>query len=100
MGSIFLWCGVLIIALLVFYAGYTQYKRWMNSTGETGHAGFSLSDLRELHRQGKMSDEEFEKTRTKMLGLAKKMTDQMPAVLPRREVKPPPNDGHQSPPAG
>jgi hypothetical protein len=83
-GSIFLWSGVLIAFLLVAFAAYSYFKRWMTQVDEPGGAGFTLSDLRELHRQGKMSDAEFEQTKAMMLGSAKKMADQMPAVLPRK----------------
>ena len=94
-GSVFIWCGVLVALLLVAFAAYSWFKRWMNQTEEAGPVGFTLSDLREMHRQGKISNEEFEQTKAKMLGAAKKMTERMPEVLPRRAAKPPAEDGDQ-----
>ncbi len=84
--SILIWSGVLIALVLVAFGAYSWLKRWMNDTGETNRGvGFTLSDLRELHRQGKMSTEEFELTRSKMVAAAKKMAASMPDVLPRRQ---------------
>jgi hypothetical protein len=97
-GSVFVWCGVLIVVLLAAFAVYSWFKRWMSQTDETEHVGFTLSDLREMHRQGKMSDQEFEQTKAKMLGSAKQMADKLPEVLPRRLPKAPVDEG-RSPPA-
>jgi hypothetical protein len=96
--SIFVWCGVLVAALLAGFAGYSYLKRWMNQTDEGPRVGFTLSDLRDLHRQGKMTDQEFEQTKALMLGSAKKAAEQMPAVLPRRTPKPPAPDRPSPPP--
>jgi len=98
--SILMYCGGLVALLVVVFAGYSYFKKWMTEPEKPHHAGFTLADLRELHRQGKMSDQEFELTKAKMLGTAKKAADQMPSVLPRRAVKPPVDDGRSSPPMG
>jgi len=97
-GVLFVWCGILVALLLVAFALYTYFKRWMNQTNESSHVGFTLSDLREMHRQGKISDQEFEQTKAKMLSSAKKMTERMPEVLPRRMAKPPEDDSGSNPP--
>jgi hypothetical protein len=44
----------------------------LHETDEPASLGFSLSDLRELHRSGKLSDEEFERARTKMAASMKR----------------------------
>ncbi len=91
--SIFIWGAVLIGLMLLFYFGYSAFKRWMNDTGIEENQGFTLSDLRKLRDQGKISPEEFEQTRNNMLAAAKKMTQQMPDVLQKRN-----GDGSGSPP--
>jgi hypothetical protein len=82
--SIFFWSFVLIVLLLIAFGGYSYLKKWMNSADEPMPTGFTLSDMRELHRQGKMSTEEFEQARAKMVAAAKRMTEKMPDITPRR----------------
>jgi hypothetical protein len=86
-GSVFVWCGVLVAMILLAFGAYSYFKRWMNQDDSGPKVGFTLSDLRELHRQGKMTDQEYQQTKALMLGSAKKMADQMPAVLPKRPTK-------------
>ncbi|MBA3273427.1 MAG: SHOCT domain-containing protein [Chthoniobacterales bacterium] len=40
--------------------------------------GFGLSELRSMHRQGQLTDEEFERARGKITSAAKAATSQMP----------------------
>jgi hypothetical protein len=47
-------------------------RRLTRSDDEPAPLGFSLADLRELHRSGKLSDEEFERARTKMAASLKR----------------------------
>jgi hypothetical protein len=82
--GVFVWSGVLVILLLIAFAGYSYLKRWMSASDEPVKVGLTLSDLRELHRQGKLSDAEYELTRANMLKSAKRATERMPEVLPRR----------------
>ena len=92
MQGVFVWSGVVIVATLLAFAGYSYLRRWMRSADEpTGdNRGFTLSDLRELHRQGKMSDAEYEATRAQLVGAAKRMVDRLPPVLPRKPTRRPP----------
>jgi len=88
-GAIF-W-SVIIIALCVgaFFV-YTQLKRWMKEPDEpSGGGGFTFSDLRRLHREGKLTDQEFETARAKMSAAAKKMTEDLPDPLAGRPPTPP-----------
>jgi hypothetical protein len=96
--SVFMWSGILIVVILISFAVYTWFKRWMNAEEQSGPIGFTLSDLRELHRQGKMSDEEFEQTKANLLAGAKKMTEHMPEGIPRKLTKPGVDDGQSPPP--
>jgi hypothetical protein len=65
---LFVW--LLVVAALVF-VGYLMIS-WLRKglTGDdtdSAPAGFTLSDLRELHRTGKMTTEEFERAKTQMV---------------------------------
>lgn len=55
--------------------------------------GFTLSDLRQLHREGKMSDEEFERAKAQLVLLAQRSMKPPPepAETPRPEPKNPMN---------
>lgn len=83
-GDIFVWAAVLIVVLFVGFGALAFYRKWMRSTDSTtGGGGFSLSDLRRLHREGKMTDEEFEKARAIIVGPMKAAMDQMPKPTDR-----------------
>src|SRR5208282_4355246 len=59
--SIFIWSGILIAILLLAFGGYGYLKRWMNPReSASGEVGFTLSDLRRLRDEGKLSAEEYE----------------------------------------
>jgi hypothetical protein len=59
-----IWWSLVLVGFLVlgFYA-VAKVKVWMKKDDDVPAAGFSLSDLRALHRSGKLSTEEFEKTK-------------------------------------
>jgi hypothetical protein len=70
--SFFFRC-LLAIALLVggFFA-VTWVRRWAkHDDSASGAIGFTLSDLRQLHKAGQMTDEEFERAKTKMVAATK-----------------------------
>jgi hypothetical protein len=85
--SILLWSGILIVLMLVLFGAVSLLKKWMRPDDLPDRGvGFTLSDLRELHRQGKISDQEFELTRNNMVAAAKRMTEKMPDITPRRNT--------------
>jgi hypothetical protein len=87
--SVILWSGVLIGIVILAFLAYAQFKRWMREPEtSSSSAGFTLSDLRELHRQGKMTEAEFELAKTKILGSAKKAADALPDPLAGRRQGP------------
>jgi hypothetical protein len=87
--SVIFWSAVLIGLIVVAFLAYAQFKRWMSDSGPTSSGpGFTLSDLRQLHREGKMTDEEYEQARAKMVASAKKMADSLPDPLANRRQPP------------
>ena len=65
------WSIVLIAALLLLFGGIVLYRRWMNADDTTSSEGFTLSDLRRLHKEGKMTDGEFESAKAILIGSLK-----------------------------
>ncbi|MGH7214018.1 MAG: hypothetical protein ACREIT_04585, partial [Tepidisphaeraceae bacterium] len=70
-GSIFFALLLLILAVVVLFGVVMFLKKWMRKSAEAGDVGFTLSDLRELHRQGKMTTDEFERAKAQMVASAK-----------------------------
>jgi hypothetical protein len=81
--------GLIIVAFLLV----VRLRRWLTDDDPgPAAAGFSLSDLKQLHREGKISTEEFERARAKMVGAAREMTSKLPDPLEgstRRRQQPP-----------
>jgi hypothetical protein len=78
---IFVWSlallGVLAVGLLVV----SKVKRRLQEPDAPVSAGFTLSDLRQLHKSGQMTDEEFERAKAKVVEAARKAAE--------RDAKPP-----------
>lgn len=82
--SVFVWSLVLVAAVIGGFWLVTMVKRWLTASGDEQpkSLGFSLSDLRELHRSGKLSDEEYERARTKMAASLKRDLNKPPRPKP------------------
>jgi len=77
-GKLFVWVLVLIAVVVAGFFVVVWVKRLIQAPPSTPTIGFSLADLRELHRTGKISDEEFERARGKMAASLKKQETQKP----------------------
>ena len=85
------WSLVLIAMLVLAFFGLMKLRRWIKEDVDDGpgeRIGFTLSDFRRLHKEGKMTDEEFERLRTKMLAGAKSMAQNLPDPLARKSPPP------------
>ena len=91
------WSLVLVALLLVGFYAVTRLRHWLKADDAPVGIGFTLSDLRQLHRDGKMTDEEFEKAREKMMASAKAMAAKLPDPLARNRR--PGQDQRTPPPA-
>jgi hypothetical protein len=78
-GSIVVWALVLVALLVVGWIVVAYVRKWMLAPDETGGSGFTLSDLRRMHKGGRMTDEEFEKAKALIVGAAKAQGAKPPA---------------------
>lgn len=63
--------AVVIIVAGVLLAGLSIVRRKMRQDAAASAKDFSLGDLRTLHREGKLTDEEFERAKAKLVGNAR-----------------------------
>ncbi len=68
-GEVMIWLGVLLVAaVLIGVIGYMLRKRLLGGDdGEETIQPFTLADLRRLHREGQLSDEEYERAKAAMI---------------------------------
>ena len=93
-GSIIFWLIVLIVLVVLGFLAAMFVKRWLMETSEEPRrAGFTLSDLRQMHKSGQMTDEQFERARQRIITSAKAVPGTTKPITPR-----PPASGE--PPAG
>ena len=52
------WLIAFVVVVLVGGVVIGAVRKWMRGTDESQQIGFTLGDLRELHREGKLSSEE------------------------------------------
>jgi uncharacterized membrane protein len=71
-GAIFIWSLVLVAFLIGMFLLVHQIKNWVKSPEASIGTGFTLSDLRQLHKSGQMSDEEFDKAKSRIIEAAQK----------------------------
>ncbi len=70
--------GVFLLTLLLVAGSmaWMYFKKWMKDEEEpNSDIGFTLGDLRRLHKSGQMSDEEFEKARTQMIAATQRAAE-------------------------
>ena len=85
MGHVLIWSLILIALLLAGFFAAAQVKKRLVRPDDVGGPGFTLSQLRELRRNGQMSEEEFEKAKQVILSAAKRAAegDARPKQPPR-----------------
>ncbi|MEL6330306.1 MAG: hypothetical protein AAFR38_11650 [Planctomycetota bacterium] len=63
-----LWSGVLIVIVLAGFVALLLLKRWLDFGGKTaGDSGGFLDELRALRDAGKITEDEYEQTRLRVL---------------------------------
>src|SRR3954467_15884260 len=72
--DVILWSLLLIGLIVAGWLTVWQVKRRLQKTDDgLGPSGFTLSDLRRLHKSGQMSDEEFEKAKAVVFDAARRV---------------------------
>jgi hypothetical protein len=75
------WSAALLILLVIGMAAATRLKRRIKEDDEPAPAlGFTLSDLRQMHRAGQLTDDEFNKAKDKIVAASVKQTEFVPPV--------------------
>ena len=83
-GSILIWLLVLVAVVIVGFVLVSWVRRKLTTPDEpAGGIGFSLGDLREMHRKGQISDEEFERAKTKMTAAMKAAAERKQPSAPK-----------------
>ena len=70
--AIIVWSLVLFAFVIAGFLVVAWLKKRLKEPDQTPSAGFTLSDLREMHRSGQLSAEEFERARARMAAGLKK----------------------------
>jgi hypothetical protein len=68
-----------LVIVAICGAGFfaiSRIRRKVKAPDETIGIGFTLSDLRQLHKSGQMSDVEFERAKEKLIAHARKPVEQ------------------------
>jgi Short C-terminal domain len=76
--NVIIWSFVLVAILIVGFVAVTKAKKRLRDDHDMDPgvaSGFTLSDLREMHRSGQISDEEFERAKAKIVEVARKAAD-------------------------
>ena len=73
--SIVTWSLVLLALIFAGWLTVWQVRRRLTRPDETSGAGFTLSDLRQLHKSGQMTDAEFERAKAKVVEAARRATE-------------------------
>jgi hypothetical protein len=88
MGEVLLWLLVLIGLVVVAAMLVLYLRKWYSSPDSTPSAGFTLGDIRQLHRDGQMTDEEFERAKALILGQTRRQLHETPAES-KNDPRPP-----------
>src|SRR5690554_1191289 len=82
---VFFWLLVLLGLVVIAAAAALWLRRWYRSDQSTAAIGFTLGDLRRLHREGQMTDDEFERAKARMIAGAKRALERDAAPDPETE---------------
>jgi uncharacterized membrane protein len=88
MGQAILWSLVLLGVVIGMFLVVMWIKRRMSSVevSSVPAGGFTISDLRAMHKAGQISTEEFEKAKVKIVEAAKRASERMEQEKRKREL--------------
>ncbi len=77
--SVFGWSLVVLVFIVAGFIGISWLRKWMKEEDiPSGGMGFGISELRQMHARGELTDAEYERARSKMTASAKAITANMP----------------------
>ena len=74
--------AALLACLIVLFAAVAWLRKWSRRPDESLGTGFTLADLRQLHRSGQMTDEEFERAKAKIIQSAQAAAQRLNPTKP------------------
>jgi len=66
---------VVIVACGAYAVVWLRKRYWGGEADDVPHVGFTLGDLRQLHKSGRISDQEFERAKEKIVDAAKRAAE-------------------------
>ncbi len=80
-GEVIGWSVAMLVLLVIGMAWAARLKRKVRAEDQAPAPamGFTLSDLRQMHREGQITDAEFAKAKEKVVDAAKKAAEKPPA---------------------
>lgn len=67
---VLIWSLALIVVVIIGFVIVSWIRNRVTGTDTGPVAGFTLSDLRRLHKSGQMTDEEFERAKAKIIAVS------------------------------
>ncbi|MBB47454.1 MAG: hypothetical protein CMJ33_02665 [Phycisphaerae bacterium] len=88
------WLIALVVIVLVGGVVIGVVSKWMRSSDDSEQIGFTLGDLRELHRDGKLSTEELKLAEEKIIssvqaGISDETRAELDRIRPRKSTAQP-----------
>lgn len=65
--SVYVWSLALIVVVLLLFGAVAWARKRLSPDEDFKGEGFTLGDLRQMHKEGKLTDEEFERAKAKMV---------------------------------
>jgi len=87
--DVFLWLLILLVLVIGLFVAVVVLRKKLSPNEDFHGAGFTLSDLRQMHKKGQMSDEEFERAKLALLGSMKNMPAKSADVVQPKDLTPP-----------
>ena len=84
-----LWLIAALIVLFVVTVWVRRYFLKGDDPAASSPAGFTLGDLRQLHKNGQMTDEEFERAKAQVVAAMKKAAERAAAPAPAGAARSP-----------
>jgi len=89
---VIIWSSVLVVLLVLGFGLLSAVKKKMRNdevSAPGAAAGFTLADLRQMHREGQLNEEEFERAKEKIIGAARKGARKNALKPPEDQATPP-----------